>query len=337
MAAVVAVAMLAGALTAVQIRAAQAQDRRDELAAELAAARAVAAEAERRRAEAQEWLDAFHAESERHQAWAVAAQLAGIALADAEAALAAAEGEIADDAVRVALAEAAQRVRDALAARSPVPTPEETATLTELTAAVTAATAAVVEAQAAWQAEQDAAAAERARRSSARSSSSGAGADCGGSGSREPSKGGAVLHTSVPTEDGDGTNGRIPRSAMTALGWCRDSAGNEQWLRSDAAAALVRLNEAFRAEFGENIAIDLSYRSYEDQVRARELFGSLAARPGTSNHGWGTAFDTWEWAAYDFGSPRYEWLVANGPAYGWYNPAATDPGNPEYWHYEYRG
>ena len=93
----------------------------------------------------------------------------------------------------------------------------------------------------------------------------------------------------------------------------------------------------FGAEFGVNIAIELSYRNYADLVGARELFGGLAAKPGTSNHGWGTAIDTWEWAAYDFGSPRYQWLVANGPAYGWVCPAATENGNPEYWHYEYVG
>ncbi len=124
---------------------------------------------------------------------------------------------------------------------------------------------------------------------------------------------------------------------MTPLSWCTDALGHQQWLRTDAAAAMVRLNEAFRAEFGENIAIDLSYRSYEDQVRAKKLFGGLAATPGTSNHGLGLAIDTWEWKAYDFGSARYEWLVAHGPDYGWVCPAATEKGNPEYWHFEYVG
>ena len=108
-------------------------------------------------------------------------------------------------------------------------------------------------------------------------------------------------------------------------------------LADETYTSNVRLNAAFRDRFGENIAIDLSYRSYADQVRARELFGGLAAEPGTSNHGWGTAIDTWEWQAYDFGSARHEWLVANGPADGWYCPAATESGNPEYWHFEYRG
>lgn len=339
-AAVVAVAMLAGALTGLQIRAAQAQDRRDALAAEEAEARAAAEAEEQRRAEAQEWLDAFLAESDLTQAWAVAAQQAELALADADAAVAASEGKVSDDAVRIALVETTLRLRDMLTARPTVPSAEETAALAETTAALTAGTAAVVAAQAEWQAAQEAAAA--APRSSGFQARGwphdGAAPDCGSPESYEPSRGG-TFRTSVPGEDGDGSNGRMPRSAMTALGWCTDNLGNEQWLRTDAAEALVRLNEAFRAEFGENIAIDLSYRSYEDQVRAREIFGSLAARPGTSNHGTGRAFDTWEWAAYSFGSARYEWLVANGPTYGWVAPswARQNGSNPEYWHFEYTG
>jgi len=126
---------------------------------------------------------------------------------------------------------------------------------------------------------------------------------------------------------------------MAALGWCTDAQGNKQWLRADATAALTRLNDAFSAEFGENIAVDLSYRSYDQQVAMRSYYGSGAAKPGTSNHGWGTAFDTWEWAAYSFGSARYDWLVANGPQYGWVAPswARASGGNPEYWHFEFTG
>ncbi|KGM11239.1 M15 family metallopeptidase, partial [Cellulomonas carbonis] len=171
------------------------------------------------------------------------------------------------------------------------------------------------------------------------SRAAGAGPDCGGPDSYEPPTGTATFYTSTPSEAGDGSNGRLPRSAMSALGWCVDARGNAQWLRADAAAALTRLNEAFRAAFGENVAVDMSYRSYEDQVAMREHYGSVAARPGTSNHGWGTAFDTWEWSAYAFGSARYEWLVSNGPAYGWVAPSWAREGgsNPEYWHFEYVG
>lgn len=331
-------ALLAGMATGVQIRAARAAEHRAEVAAQ--AARVAAERAATSRALARARLDTF-ARGDRLAAWTTASIGAEVALARAEEALAQSAGKVADDAVRAHLEATADELRELVTAAPDDPSAEHTGAVTEATAALVAATDAVGQARAAWQAEQDAAAAaaaeEEAAAAAARSSRSGAGADCGGDGIAEPSSGGATLHTSVPTEDGDGSNGRLPRSAMTALGWCTDSLGNQQWLRTDAAQALVRLNDAFRARFGENIAIDLSYRSYDDQVRARELFGSLAARPGTSDHGWGTAFDTWEWAAYDVGSARHEWLVANGPVYGWYNPAASEPGNPEYWHYEYRG
>ncbi|WP_188037755.1 M15 family metallopeptidase, partial [Actinotalea sp. JY-7885] len=170
--------------------------------------------------------------------------------------------------------------------------------------------------------------------------STGAGPDCGSPASAEPPRNdGPTFYTSTPSESGDGSNGRVPRSQLSPLGWCQDSQGNQQWLRHDAAAALTRLNEAFRAQFGENIAVDMTYRSYEDQVQMREAYGSAAARPGTSNHGTGLAFDTWEWQAYAFGSARYEWLVAHGPAYGWVAPGWARQGgsNPEYWHFEFTG
>jgi type II secretory pathway pseudopilin PulG len=171
--------------------------------------------------------------------------------------------------------------------------------------------------------------------------STGAGPDCGGPESYEPPKndGSPVFYTSTPTASGDGSNGRMPRSAMAPLDWCTDGQGNQQWLRGDAARALTRLNADFRTEFGENIAIDLSYRSYADQVEMREWYGSVAAPPGTSNHGLGTAVDVWEWQAYGFGSARYEWLVENGPRFGWVAPgwARADGSNPEYWHFEYTG
>ena len=126
---------------------------------------------------------------------------------------------------------------------------------------------------------------------------------------------------------------------MSPLGWCQDSQGNQQWLRADAADALTRMNEAFRTEFSENIAVDLSYRSYDDQVQMRDYYGTLAAQPGTSNHGTGPAIDTWEWQAYAFGSARYDWLVANAPSYGWAAPdwARQGGSNSEHWNFEYVG
>jgi hypothetical protein len=256
----------------------------------------------------------------------------------------ASEAKVADDAVRQALAAIVTALHAALDDPPDAPTDDDVATLAELTAQAVPATTVVTDAQATWQAEQDAAAAAAAAaaappRSSARGwPYDGAAPDCGSPESYEASQGG-TFHTSVPAENGDGSNGNLPRSAMTPLPWCTDALGNQQWLRTDAAEALVRLNDAFRAQFGENIAIDLSYRSYADQVAIRAALGSIAAVPGTSKHGLGTAIDTWEWAAYRFGTPRYDWLVANGPSYGWVAPtwARQNGSNPEYWHYEYTG
>lgn len=319
--AIAVVAMLAGGLTAVQIRAAQARDSRDEAAQ---AAQQDAAEAREARL------------LELAETWAATVSTAEDAAAHAEEVLAASAGAVADDAVRVALAESVAEVRTVVETVGPDPTSDDLSTLRDAVAGLTAATTAVEEALAEWQAAQETAAAAPAP---ARPGG-GAAADCGGPESYEPPSGsGPVFYTSTPTDAGDGSNGRIPRSQMIPLGWCVDAKGNSQWLRTDAAQALIRMNDAFRDRFGENIAVDMSYRSYEDQVAMREAYGSIAAQPGTSNHGLGTAFDTWEWRAYAFGSVRYEWLVSNGPTYGWIAPswARQNGSNPEYWHFEYTG
>ena len=147
-----------------------------------------------------------------------------------------------------------------------------------------------------------------------------------------------VWVTSIPTADGDGSNGHMPASAMCLIGWGTDEIGSPQYLRCDAAGALTRLNDAFRAQFGESLAMDLTYRSYEEQVAIRAVFGGVAAEPGTSNHGLGLALDVQEWPdVYGFDTPRYAWLVANGPTFGWSAPASVraDAAYPEYWHFEY--
>ncbi|WP_199423623.1 M15 family metallopeptidase [Actinotalea solisilvae] len=366
-AAVVAVLALGVAIAVVQVRAADAAERREAAAATLAAEQE---RAERERA-AREQAERGRAEREAAAAWAASVATAEVQLTAADAVLAGSAAQVADDAVRVALVAAMDAVR-ALLATAPAGTTSDgdadlldvpvAADLDAAVAAMDAAAAAVAQAQQEWlaaeaarvaeeeaarRAEEEAAAAAPRPGTGAGSGrtlggppSTGAGPDCGGPASYEPPKNdGPTFYTSTPSETGDGSNGRIPASQLSPLGWCQDSQGNQQWLRPGAAAALTSLNEAFRAQFGENIAIDMTYRSYEDQVEMREAYGSIAARPGTSNHGTGLAFDTWEWQAYAFGSERYDWLVANGPAYGWVAPSWARQGgsNPEYWHFEYVG
>lgn len=267
--------------------------------------------------------------------WAEATARSVAARSDARQTLTTTVGQVDDDAVHAALADALDAVRTAEQAD---PSPAALRHLDDVVAALGPAAAAVRQSHRIWAVDHpDLAPLAPDPRTVV---SSGAGPDCGGPDSAEPPPDeGPTFFTSTPPATGDGSNGRIPRSQLAALPWCADAMGNQQWLRPDAADALIALNEEFRAVFGENIALDLSYRSFADQVAMREVYGSLAAEPGSSNHGLGTAVDVWEWRAYAFGSDRYRWLVENGPAYGWVAPewARADGLNPEYWHFEYVG
>jgi LAS superfamily LD-carboxypeptidase LdcB len=128
-------------------------------------------------------------------------------------------------------------------------------------------------------------------------------------------------------------NGQIPASALCDLGF---APGQE--LRCDAAEALERLNTGFTAEFGTNLVITDSYRSYGQQVACRRQKGSLCATPGTSNHGNGTAIDLGG-NAYSFGTDQHDWMLAHAEEYGWTLPdwARASGSKPEPWHWEFVG
>lgn len=128
-------------------------------------------------------------------------------------------------------------------------------------------------------------------------------------------------------------NGRLPASALTSLSWAP-----QHRLRPDAAAQLERLNIAFKARFGHDLAITDSYRSFAGQVAARRNRGHLAATPGTSNHGWGVAVDLGS-GINRFGTATHRWMRENAPKFGWELPAwARQNGSkPEPWHWEFEG
>ncbi|MGY1672989.1 NlpC/P60 family protein [Geodermatophilus sp. SYSU D00710] len=127
-------------------------------------------------------------------------------------------------------------------------------------------------------------------------------------------------------------NGLIPPSALCPLG-----VGGHA-LRCDAAAAYRAMSAAFEAEFGRPVCITDSYRTYAGQVRLYGEKPSLAAVPGTSNHGWGLAVDLCG-GIETFGTPQYAWMVANAGRFGWLHPTWADPGNgrEEPWHWEFAG
>lgn len=129
------------------------------------------------------------------------------------------------------------------------------------------------------------------------------------------------------------SNGKIAAEDMCAV-----ASAPGQKLRCDAALSFDLLNQDFKEEFGTDIGITDSYRSYESQVRVKESKGFLAATPGHSNHGWGLALDL-NGPIAKFGTEQRQWMIENGPKYGWIAPewAMEDGSKPEPWHYEFEG
>jgi hypothetical protein len=128
-------------------------------------------------------------------------------------------------------------------------------------------------------------------------------------------------------------NGHIPLSLLCPL-W--GSPG--KYLRADAEYAFDRMSRAYAKVFGTPICVTDAYRSYEDQVRVYAERPGFAARPGTSNHGWGTATDLCG-GIQSFGTPPHRWMLANAPLFGWFHPSWAEPTGslPEAWHWEFGG
>ncbi len=132
---------------------------------------------------------------------------------------------------------------------------------------------------------------------------------------------------------GGHSNGRIPLTELCGLSW-----DPGEFLRCDAAAALEQLDVVYMASFGTHITITDSYRDYDAQVAVYEQKPGLAAKPGTSNHGWGLALDL-AGGINSWSTPERDWFVANAPSAGWVSPSWAQPGagREEPWHWEYIG
>ncbi|WP_251151280.1 M15 family metallopeptidase [Cellulosimicrobium sp. Marseille-Q4280] len=120
---------------------------------------------------------------------------------------------------------------------------------------------------------------------------------------------------------------------------CASEAAGGRSLRCDAAGAFDAMMTAMTAATGASITLNDAYRSLGEQVHLRATLGPrLAAVPGTSNHGFGTAIDIANQAAVP-GTITGDWLAANAGAYGWVHPAWARPGGtkPEHWHWEFAG
>ncbi len=118
-------------------------------------------------------------------------------------------------------------------------------------------------------------------------------------------------------------NGRLPDAALTRVG----DTGHR--LFAPAAEQLEKLLAAAKAD-GVTIGITDSYRTYDTQVdlvRRKGLYsqGGLAARPGTSDHGWGMAVDL------RLDDRAQAWMRANGASFGFAEDTPREP-----WHWAFQ-
>ena len=144
----------------------------------------------------------------------------------------------------------------------------------------------------------------------------------------EPSRPPADCEPSEATDHGY-SNGRIPTGELCPL------PAEDEYLRADAAVAFYELNAAYHERFGEEMCVRSSYRSYEKQKELYERMSpGMAAAPGSSNHGEGTALDLCDGVQND-DSPQFKWLEDNSEKYDWIHPewAYSSPYEP--WHWEF--
>jgi zinc D-Ala-D-Ala carboxypeptidase len=126
--------------------------------------------------------------------------------------------------------------------------------------------------------------------------------------------------------------GHLAAKSLAPIPWARQYS-----VRADVLDGLVALDDAYRAEFGQHLTVNSAYRSYDQQV---EVYNPddpnpLAAPPGCSNHGLGTAIDI-SMGPEGFDGARYAWLKEHAEQHGWTHPGWAEPDGrlPEPWHWQ---
>lgn len=127
-------------------------------------------------------------------------------------------------------------------------------------------------------------------------------------------------------------NGRLPSRALAPI--TKAANGEQAHLRADVATAFMAMNQ--EAEDKHNLTLRVAsarvaYRTYEQQVYFWNLYqsgkGSLAAHPGTSNHGLGLAVD--------LATPQMRSVADQiGSKYGWAKRWSDAPS--EWWHLKWK-
>lgn len=134
-----------------------------------------------------------------------------------------------------------------------------------------------------------------------------------------------------PVDKSGYRNGRLPGRVL-----CRLPGDAGEQLRPDAAVQFVRLAAAYEDALGTPICVTDGYRTLGEQQVLRRVKPRFAARPGSSEHGWGAAVDL-ACGVQSFRSKQHAWMVQNAGRYGWYLPdwARRGGSRPEPWHWQY--
>lgn len=136
-------------------------------------------------------------------------------------------------------------------------------------------------------------------------------------------------------------NGLLP---IEILGVSKEAKGYHRLFLIDVVHDFERLAISFKKRFGQDLTINDSYRTFQRQIdlknkKISENNPEEAAKPGTSNHGWGLAFDfsTYYNRKSSFYSETYKWMLENAPKFGFENPKVLRDGKgpEEAWHIQW--
>lgn len=126
------------------------------------------------------------------------------------------------------------------------------------------------------------------------------------------------------------SNGRLPDYTLARIPGSGPYGGPR--LRKDVARAYIAMHNESVVRFGISMAlaegtVGRAYRSYARQVLAKKIYGSNAATPGFSNHGWGINVDLM--------SRQQRWVIDKiGAKYG-FSKRWSDA-SWEWWHITYQ-
>lgn len=150
---------------------------------------------------------------------------------------------------------------------------------------------------------------------------------------------GAVLAFGRDDAEAPALNGRLESDDLQIIA-TEQHEGHQ--LSTEAAETFDDMSEAYAREFGNPLDVTGGYLSFDEQdanyqKMAEEIEEPWIAPAGYHTHGMGTAADIAGPASIK-GTEQYDWLVQEGPTYGWtQDESLSRPGDPEPHHITYRG